>query len=240
MARIQSISTIGTASIPAYRLQSRSGITHPADIVGMTGHFRASSIVGLNNGDAIATWKDDLGVDVVTQTGANRPTFQSAAADLLNGYPIARFDGTNHFMSGTQQNKVVRSTAAVIKSSESTFTQYRGILTGKVGDAAHDGLIADGTASSTSLYGATSSNYIDGSTVDADNLVTPTEWHIVIGIQNAPAKTYTTGIYIGQDRTTTTRRWKGDIAEIICYSTALSASERANIFAYLNDKYAVY
>jgi len=58
------------------------------------------SSLSLNDGDAIATFTDSSSAaqDIANGTAAQRPTYKTA---ILNGYPIARFDGGDQLFSGT-------------------------------------------------------------------------------------------------------------------------------------------
>lgn len=70
----------------------------PTDIAGLQLWLDASQIVGLNDGDAVATWSDLSGTsnDATQGTAAARPIYKTAQ---LNGRPCVRFDGVNDLLN---------------------------------------------------------------------------------------------------------------------------------------------
>jgi hypothetical protein len=61
--------------------------------------WKPESLTGLNDNDPIAAWTDSSGnSNHGTASGSARPTFKGGAA---NGWPVARFDGVDDYMSFT-------------------------------------------------------------------------------------------------------------------------------------------
>lgn len=63
--------------------------------------LQSEAIAGLNDGDPVATWPGSSAItnDATQASSGNQPTFRSGAGDLLNGYPVVRFDGTDNYMN---------------------------------------------------------------------------------------------------------------------------------------------
>src|SRR5690606_10619334 len=72
----------------------------PSDIAGLIIHLDASSIVGVSDGAALATWPDSgpNGYDLTQATSGNQPLFRASA---IGGRPAVQFDGTNDRMART-------------------------------------------------------------------------------------------------------------------------------------------
>lgn len=60
--------------------------------------FDASKITGLNDGDAVGTWNDSSGngYDATQATADNKPIYKT---NIINGYPVVRFDGSNDVLT---------------------------------------------------------------------------------------------------------------------------------------------
>lgn len=217
---------------PAYSLPNTVGT--------ILNWFRADSITKSDgtdetDGASISIWKDEMGGDYAVSAGIADPTFN---LNQLNGYPSLAFDGTDAYMSC---GKVITPSTiiSVFKSNEALYGDFDAVMSGKIGDTAHEGLMV--TGSTTLVRFTKADTYIDGNTIETHELAPTTNWHIVIWVDVASPGTWTTGSYIGQDRTTTSRRWNGDIAEIITMAEPLTANnDRQVVFNYLNNKYQVY
>jgi hypothetical protein len=74
----------------------------PTDIAGLQLWLDASQIVGLNDGDPVATWSDLSGnANNATQaTASNKPTYKT---NQINSRPVVRFDGVDDFMTYANQ-----------------------------------------------------------------------------------------------------------------------------------------
>jgi len=59
--------------------------------------YKADAITGLSDNDPIDTWPDSSGNGIdLTQTSTARPLYKTG---IVNGLPVARFDGSNDFIS---------------------------------------------------------------------------------------------------------------------------------------------
>ena len=67
----------------------------PDDIAGLLLWLKADGIVGLSDGDAVATWLDETtnNNDFSQATASFRPVYKT---NILNGKPIVRFDGIDN------------------------------------------------------------------------------------------------------------------------------------------------
>lgn len=79
----------GAGMIPLSSLVNGAvgGIDMPS---GFTHRFISTNIVGLNDGDGIATWPDVNGNDATQGVGASQPTYKES---IVGALPVARFDG---------------------------------------------------------------------------------------------------------------------------------------------------
>ena len=61
--------------------------------------YRADAIQGLSDGASVATWSDSSGNgnNATQASSGNRPVWKQ---NVLNGYPVVRFNGTNSSLIG--------------------------------------------------------------------------------------------------------------------------------------------
>jgi hypothetical protein len=215
------------------------------------------------DGDPVGYWGDKSGTGRhVTQTdNNNRPTLK---LNIRNGRPVLRFDGTNDGLKGTEGSSSVGipySLFVVYQSSDATasitvFSRISGSNTveGLRKSAADtlQGIQQNGTASVTVTATAAGAN-----------------WHIaeLFMFGTASSLTYDVRVNGGAAVQMTTARTRdataldrvlgigfaynlspgtfaaeflsGDIAEILCYSRALSTSERQTVERALGQKYGI-
>lgn len=77
--------------------------------------FKASSITGLADGDAVSTWNNLIGASNATGSGAARPTYRTNSGD-----PYVEFDGTNDFMSAAVGGQSAFAMACVFERVSTT------------------------------------------------------------------------------------------------------------------------
>jgi hypothetical protein len=216
------------------------GAASPLDITNgkIARWFIADSLEDiLSDGASVDYWRDESQYQQhVAQISTNRPTLHY---DVLNGHSVVRFDGTNHFMGGVAPGVIPAITQhslfIVCKYDSATFGDFDGLVGGGSGD--DEVLIGD---SGTTAYREVTQN----NTTRINNVDTPdagsslNTFHLIDITDNS--FTWAANFRIGQDRATTTRRWDGDIAEIILFDTALGDGDRLTVRNYLNDKYLIY
>lgn len=186
------------------------------------------------DGESVPYWMDDSVYQrtCVQGTGANQPTYDTAENCLY-------FDGTNSLLTGELNGIISPRAFLVVAKYDATgnFPDLDGIVTGRVGDNAHRGIIASsGTTQIWTDAGGLTNIYVNGALTN--DLVNINAWHIVYGERTD--SNYTTGYQIGQDRATTTRRWKGWIKEVILLPAAPSAANRALLISEVNRRCQVY
>ncbi len=197
--------------------------------------YKADSILGLSSGSAVVSWSDSSGnSNAATQVTSNYEPLWIANA--LNSQPVVRFDGSNDTMNLASAMTTARTVFIVGKHS--TGTQDYGAM---LGSAATYYDFHGGTATALYLAATTNANilggsvYSDGLSVSSASILKPTNYSLVslvtagnVGFDN-----------IANDRGLAGRYWNGDFAEILVYSSALSAGDRQAVEAYLQGKYAM-
>lgn len=201
----------------------------------------------LVDGDPVGSWLDNSsGGHALAASGTARPTFKT---NILNGWPILRFNGTTNSMNlavgGTALTSSQPVTVIIIAKQTSKTTIGRfldggngnpqryllglaittGFFQGFAGTLQSDSTDHSGAfhVLSCIFNGASSNGYVDGT--------------LVVGPVNMGTGTGATQTYIGTDNSGTTLT--GDIAEILVYSAGLSGTNRANIEAYAGNKYGL-
>lgn len=114
--------------------------------------YDAHSIVGLNDGDAVAQWDDSSGnAKHLTQgTAGSRPTYKT---NILNGHPVVRFDGSaDHLFlntPGDQLRNVAGATIIVLAKSATNPTAQRTPFVVATGDGSFNTrfAVAEGSVS---------------------------------------------------------------------------------------------
>jgi hypothetical protein len=73
-------------------------IIPPSSLSGLVGWWKADSLA-LTDGTAVSDWTDMSGAghDLLQATGANQPIYKLA---IINGHNVVRFDGTDDYMQG--------------------------------------------------------------------------------------------------------------------------------------------
>lgn len=214
-------------------------ITSPTEIAGCLVWLDANQIIGLSDGDPVATWDDASGnnIDAAQATGGLQPSYQTGE---LNSKPIVRFDGGDR-LTGSSASLIDLSRSYFVVTKQTTATGEDCIF--DVGSWA--AITADGA--SWKFYGATA-NLFTGS-----NLA----WSIVSIVQdsttgggvfvdgvsalvlgNANASGGGGSFAIG-DTDGSSLVFTGDMAEIIIYDSKLSDSDRAKVERYLGAKYGI-
>lgn len=135
----------------------------------LRGEWDARQIVGLADGDAVATWPDvapnNGGVsvpDMVQATGGNKPLYKT---NIRNGLPVVRFD-TNDFMSSHPRDGSALTMAIVLKLTSGN--------TGASQVPMYNGTSTTGGGAIVNSSGNRAA-YVRGKSVDADSSAT-TNW----------------------------------------------------------------
>ena len=256
MKKTVSALTLGIAIALVAANTCLAAFTPPA---GIQLWLKADAITGVPNGGAVSTWVDSTalggGRDMSQGTAAYQPLYEAAvvtAPGFVN--PVVRFDGSNDVMANSALHNaqtiiyVAKSTAneGVPYARLGTINEYFGFING-VGTPAADLFLKNpqtfwqdaatvalnGFHVYSGLYndpanGNNGSIYFDG-LLEATGTPGPSPLNLAdaIGARgNMPGPTYNA-------------YFQGDIAEVLVFSTNLSAADRMSVENYLNKKYFV-
>lgn len=207
----------------------------PTDIAGCELWLDASQIVGLSDGDPVATWPDESGNgnNAAQVNPGSRPTFQTNELNLL---PVVRFGGVLNIpytSSGPNTIFVVGATTGgsgyqchVAVGGPNVYARFAGgnwggIATGSELNSGETNLIPK-------ILTAVWHNY--------DDVDLYTNGGSFVNV-TAGIGYYTSAGIIGQDGSGS--QLTGDIAEIIVYNSALGTTDRQTVEAYLATKYGL-
>lgn len=219
--------------------------------------------LSLNDGDLVSTWTDSSAAPMtVSGTTTARPTY---VTNVINGKPVVRFGGAHYLkipdaaslrpsditiISVFKRNASTGAWAKLIQRPHYTDSTWSSPYSSWGVEARN----SSGTA--WGFYTASSGNVYNSAVTSS---ITENAFHLLTAIQSGASKTVYSdmssvysgtatgalnyGSYTGQ------QTWigagpageylNGDIAELIVYSSALSASNRAMAECYLNAKYAL-
>jgi len=222
----------------------------PSDISGLQFWVKADQIPALVDGDPISTWSDQSGNGRdLTATGVPRPTYNTA---IVNGKPIARFDGVTNVMTGSSSvtGTGARTVFIVMKSATTSITGMFGLNTEAVPANGADWIMSPdisirvngGNRVFTVNTGTTAFHVLTMSHAAAANVTAVSAWMDGTALTQSSTtalaiNTGTAGQTLGD--TLDQAIWSGDVAEVIVYNTELSAGNRAGIHSYIQDKYAI-
>ena len=207
----------------------------PAGVTGLALWLAAAKITGLANGDTVNTWADMSGQLNHAVRASGAPTCQTS---VINGQPVVRFysdSGVGDFFRFPRIN-TIRTVFWVLKE-DVVHTSERSLFL--LGDSdtydfhrGGDALWAAGAASGSITGGTTR---LMGTVVDGTTTALPRGSFQLVSLVmtgNVQANQLT------QDRIWH-GSWKGDIAEVLIYSRALTAQEEAAVGKYLATKYGL-
>ena len=218
---------------------------------GLELQLEADAITGLADGEAIISWQASVGSSAV----AKGPTDVIFKTNVINGLPVVRFDGNGSYVNFDAIDDI-RTIFWVVKEDSDVDNadhgQWRHLLNRDgVGDF-HRGTVAQ----STDAYCAIISNQwgggvgsgdgadrirngvvgINADTVDPMTTSVPRELSIIC-IQTSNVVRANNFSY--DDAQPVQRSWDGDLAELIIFSRALTATEIKNVGGYLTEKYGL-
>jgi hypothetical protein len=195
-------------------------------------HLDAAQLTGLNDGDTVNTWTDMSGLgNNAVRTGGS-PTYKTG---IINGQPVVRFGNNND--DGFQFSRIntIRTVFWVVKENSGVGTDnfllgdsdsyhfHRGGSNGPLWGGYTEGNVRSGT---TKLMGTAINGESTSLPADSYQLIS------VVTTGNVEANQITKDrVYRGSLR--------GDIAEILIYSRALTTEEEESVGSYLADKYGL-
>ena len=221
--------------------------------------------LGLKNGEAISSWADATGNGrTFTQgTASEQPTFVSSDADF-NNQPLVHFDGSDAlattFDSDLNPNNMTVFVVATVDADDgnyhgivNNYTTNKGwLLYARMSGSHNYWQFRTGTGSGYTVLSAGSNTVVPNTPSivtmkiagsDGAGGGTTTQTLHVNGASEATSsavyskKTYSSSTPILGD--VGSFELTGQMAEVIIYDRALSASETANVEAYLSLKYSV-
>jgi len=228
-------------------MQTRGGgaaAFSPASIAGLKLWLDASQIVGLNDGDAVATWSDASGnANNATQgTASARPLYK---VNIKNGKPALLFDGVDDGFALTTGLNLSAYTVFVVWAQ--TDAAYGSLSFIKLGDNYnYDGLVP------TAVVHQPGPGFV---TAAYATVTAAGDWALTEAYRSG------TTLYIGKNGTfdagqASSINWQTDaigapfaggaqynmvgyIAEMLIYNAGLSAGDRQLVEAYLTAKYGL-
>jgi len=202
-------------------------------------HYVASEL-NADDGDTVSEWPDQVGSHDATGSA----TF---VEDAINGQPALKFDGSDYFDTGYQQNTDDPRTLYIVAIIDASGSQSLWGGFDRDGDGNRSYLRYDSgdysmgyADNETRGAGTEVGDWLIHSTVAADGSKT---WHTnqterLSGSYNAVgviSENDHIGAYL--DDGDTTHELDGKIAEILRYDVEHGSSQRAEIEDYLDDKY---
>jgi hypothetical protein len=200
----------------------------PSDITGLLAWHSASDIEGLSDNDDVSTWADLSGnsKDFTQGTAGYCPHYKT---NIINSLPALLFDNSDDVMNSPSITGI-KTIVIVAKYDGATFGAYNGLVTGPSGN-----IWWLGNSGDTQWYTGESG----GQTFfkDGERLTTSVTnaWHIFL---NKTDTAQDFAVRLGQDRSYT-RTWKGYVAEVCIYDTALTGDNLSNLILYLSGKYNI-
>lgn len=192
---------------------------------------------------SVATWNAKAGKAATQTTDANKPLRK---ANVTNGHPSLRFDGTNDAMVAEFGALTADSTIICVTNPTASGVGTYLYDSGAAGEGFRNAL-AVGTASAGFAYSGIVTNYTQGSGLALNSAIfraasTDDLWingSRVSGLsaQNTGAQVMN-GLTIGA-RFSFTGNMTGDFHEIIIYNRALTDLERQGVELYLAKKYGI-
>lgn len=221
----------------------RPGPFSPSTISGLVLWLDAARGVGLGAGSNVATWADQAGVQAAPNqgTGANQPTIVTSA---INGRPAVAFTGAQFFAHALVLPPPFTIVAVAFTNAVDAAFHGIGTFSGGVGGAA---LFArSGTVQQWGIY----------ANAEADSGQSLTTFKKVVAVgrayndidlrTNGASVTVSTGVsafvaasVIGCLQGGGVQCLEGSIAELLCYSRALTVAECQKVESYLAGKYAI-
>lgn len=255
--------TVNTGDPTSKGLIVKAALSNPAgvqpdSVAGLTLWFKADAITGLSDGAAVSTWTDSsANVNSATQaSGSLQPLYKT---NILNGNPVVRFDGSNDTLAtgsntGLTGNQAM--TAFAVFKSTATSGDYPAIFSQNPGTTDLGvSLTLNGNRPGLDFWvdrwrvttALNNTSFYIISAVKVAGVISPNTSiynnetlaaGAVEGSNNTPNITNNV-MKLGTLDGTGGRFFAGDVAEIIIYNVALSATDQQNIENYLSIKYAI-
>jgi hypothetical protein len=248
-----------TATVPAAPTPTLSG-NGPQSLSGLIFWVDASQITGLAGGQGVATWSDASGAGkhMAQATATLRPVY---IPGVLNGWPVVRFDGVDDYLTNSTLSIPSGATILMVArnaAQTTTGSLYRPVFCGnsspylasgteyavgyKRGDSpGFHAALANGSAAQVLQTSAAATDAFELHT-HVKSGTTGNLYRggasVATGIQSRSSG-FGSGYNLGADLADSSRRYKGDVAEVVVYNRALSDAERQSVENYLRAKYGL-
>lgn len=212
----------------------------PSSVTGLIGWWKADALA-LADGDPVSTWTDSSSsANHGTQTLTARPTYKT---NIINGYPVVRFDGTDDSLLITSINTVrhyfivvkwsgTNNLASVLGKQAAPIMFYGGATNGGVNEV----IVHQSFSYSQVVNGTAYSNgVLQASTATLYRNYNNFQIYEVTTTASGPTFDRLGGITSGGN----SYFINADVAEIITYNAVLSAANRQAIEHYLSTKYGI-
>ena len=228
----------GLVAAGALRLNTPWAATPLLVTNGLVARYDADALTGLTDGGSVSVWPDSSGAGNSAALSAGTPTYQTG---VLNGRAVVRFpsDGYSWFTLSARRTDI--RTVFWVARESSTWMHF------VLGDTAagatyhfHRGsspypLWNRTYASSSVLNGTTRLN---GVVVDGTSSTLGTGWNLFDVVTTGAVAAGTISMDRGNTIAGGGRSWAGDMAEILIYNAALSATQVQQVEAYLYSKWS--
>lgn len=213
--------------------------------------YKADAITGLSNGSAVSSWSDSSGNSNTASQGTatNQPTYRTS---IINGQPVVRFDGTNDYMgtSFIPPTGANPRTIFTVTSNHSTTGTGRWVYAyGLSPNNTMYGLM--NVISSTAYFAndywnsnLTSSYTSSGTTPIISQVYNGTTDLMYangtqVGTKTQTLATASGSLRLGARADTVTAYGGFDMAEMLVFDSALTATQRQMVETYLYRKYNI-
>jgi hypothetical protein len=212
--------------------------------------------------DPVGKWSDQSGNGYhLTMAGANRPLYRT---NILNSYPVIRFDGVNDYLENTSALSNIASASGyvlfvVFKTTNISTDSHAGAWTnnqifGSTGTghgfgmglqstgptffpySYNNGERWQGITFNSASYGIASVRMVNGQILSSYNTS-----YVTTSAAGNNVSDLTKGVRLGTNGDPATSGYfTGDIAEVLVFNSSLTDAEFQRILAYLNAKYLIY
>ena len=211
--------------------------------------YDAGQITGLSDGDPISQWNDEsANADHAVQaTGSKQPIYKTG---ILNGHPVVRFDGSNDYLTLSNNLDATSSVGHFFAVAIHNGTGVANILSNRVDSSGTGGWNFGYETPATPRYAHNGIGNITYAATDQFNIIEAQRngtTSSVIGVNgslgSSSALNYTvagsSATKLGVLDTDGNRALNGDIAEIVIYASLLSSADRLALIQHLKEKYAI-
>jgi len=217
----------------------------PSSLGGLALWLKADAGVTLSGSDVTA-WADQSG------NGRNASAYNNPQliTNQINGKPVIDFNASQYFTSNNQNLNNNSSIFFVVKSRGDhgiifSTSDYEGLVFALTANPNNSFSVGISNLFEIANDGADNgNNWMIGSTIRSNNLTSiiyKNGTQVANGDYNTSSLNPTAPLIIGADADLNSY-WNldGQVAEIIIYNRTLTLTERQQVEAYLNQKYAIY